>query len=98
MSYPTAMLVRVSPSGRKTFLTTGNPYEKRFGYHRAVRKGPFIAVSGTTAIDPISGELEGKGDAFKQASTAMRRCREAVEKLGGEVSDIIRVRMFVGVR
>lgn len=62
-----------------------------------MRKGPFIFVSGTTAIDPQSGKLKGKGDAYAQAVAAMSRCRDAVEKLGGKVGDVVRVRMFVGV-
>ncbi|RMZ91715.1 hypothetical protein DV736_g1047, partial [Chaetothyriales sp. CBS 134916] len=82
------MSITLSPSGRKSFFTTTNPFEKKFGYHRAVRKGPFIFVSGTTAIRPESGELEGKGDAYKQALSAMTRSREAVEKLGGKSTDV----------
>lgn len=34
----------------KTLLTTSNPFEQTFGYHRAVRRGPFITTSGTTAL------------------------------------------------
>lgn len=34
----------------KMMVTTSNPFEQKFGYHRAVRRGPFIAVSGTTAL------------------------------------------------
>ncbi|KAF9230442.1 hypothetical protein BU15DRAFT_57230, partial [Melanogaster broomeanus] len=32
-----------------------NPYEKKFGYCRAVKRGSFIFVSGTTAIDVDTG-------------------------------------------
>ncbi|KIP05913.1 hypothetical protein PHLGIDRAFT_73449 [Phlebiopsis gigantea 11061_1 CR5-6] len=39
---------------RQTFRT-GNPYEARFGYARAVRRGPFVFVSGTTSVDPACG-------------------------------------------
>ena len=92
------MSITISPSGRKTFYTTQNPFEKKFGYHRAVRKGPFIFVSGSTAINPKSEDLEGKGNALKQAVVAMVHCRDAVEKLGGKLSDVVRVRMFVSVR
>ena len=91
------MSITISPSGRKTTLTTKNTFEKKFEYHRAIRKGPFICVSGTTAINPDSGELEGKGNAKTQAIAAMKRCQEAVEKLGGTLSDVVRVRMFVSV-
>lgn len=58
---------------RKTLLSTSNPFEQQFGYHRAVRRGPFIAVSGTTALklmpsgapadtDPISTSSDSTVD------------------------------------
>ncbi|RMZ77901.1 hypothetical protein DV738_g4141, partial [Chaetothyriales sp. CBS 135597] len=89
------MSITHAPSGRKSFFTTANPFEKKFGYHRAVRRGPFIFVSGTTAINPESGELEAKGDAYNQALSAMTRSIEAIDKLGGKSTDVVRVRMFV---
>jgi enamine deaminase RidA (YjgF/YER057c/UK114 family) len=93
---------------KKTFFTTPNPYEKQFGYHRAVRKGAFIIVSGTTAVKMPEDEhtdLDQQDDskvhfpknAKNQAKLAMDRCAEAVDKLGGERADVVRVRMFVGV-
>ena len=92
---------------RKHFYSTPNPFEKRFGYHRAVRKGVFIIVSGTTAVkmdgDDIGGSDEKASgvhypkNAKKQAKLAMDRCADAVEKLGGTKADVVRVRMFVAV-
>lgn len=41
---------QVTVTRHKTVLTTTNPFEQNFGYHRAVRRGPFIMVSGTTAL------------------------------------------------
>lgn len=87
--------VSSSPSGAKQFYDTANPYEKRFGYHRAVRKGPFIFVSGTTAIDPTTGVLEGREDAYFQAVCAFQEGLKAVTALGGSVGDVVRLRMYV---
>lgn len=91
------------------FFTTPNPYEKKFGYHRAVRKGAHIVVSGTTAAktdgdrvaDPDEKDdsaIHFPNNAKKQAKLAMDRCAEAVKKLGGTRADILRVRIFVAVR
>jgi len=88
---------RMSPSGAKTFFTTTNTFEKKFGYHRAVRKGPFIFVSGTTALNPRTSIVEHAEDAQRQALAAMKRGVDAVEELGGKLEDILRVRMFVAV-
>jgi enamine deaminase RidA (YjgF/YER057c/UK114 family) len=91
------MSVTKSPSGPKWYLSTDNPFEKKFGYHRAVRKGPFIYVSGTTAIDPETGKIESPDDAFLQAYATLETVEEAVKELGGEREDVVRVRMFVAV-
>jgi enamine deaminase RidA (YjgF/YER057c/UK114 family) len=91
------MLLTTSPSGTKTYYTTPNTFEKEFGYHRAVRKGPFIFVSGTTAQNPETGKIEYSGDAYQQALATMGRCVEGVKKLGGAKKDVVRVRMFVAV-
>ncbi|KAL7277111.1 hypothetical protein ACG7TL_008956 [Trametes sanguinea] len=74
---------------------TANPYEKLFGYSRAVRRGPYIAVSGTTSIDPVSGDLRHPGSAYDQARAIFSEIIRAVEGLGGSAQDIMRVRMFV---
>ncbi len=74
---------------------TNNPYEAKFGYSRAVRKGPFIFVSGTTSIDPVSGELRYPGSAYDQARTIFDEIVRAVVALGGRKNDVVRVRMFV---
>jgi len=50
----------------KTLLTTLNPFEQRFGYHRALCRGPLICVSGTTAVKVFPGEgdvdVDAEGD------------------------------------
>ncbi|EIN07846.1 YjgF-like protein [Punctularia strigosozonata HHB-11173 SS5] len=76
-------------------FSTGNPYEARFGYSRAVRRGPFICVSGTTSISAESGEIQHPDNAFDQATVIFAEILRAVEALGGAKEDIIRVRMFV---
>lgn len=90
-------MATTSPSGRKSYFTTTNRFETAVGYHRAVRKGPFIYVSGTTSLIPESGEVEFPGDAARQAGAAMKRTVDAVERLGGKVEDVCRVRIFLAV-
>ncbi|EJD37840.1 YjgF-like protein [Auricularia subglabra TFB-10046 SS5] len=78
-----------------TVHTTSNPYEKAFGYARAVRKGPFIFVSGTTSISPTAGELQHPGSAYLQARAVFSEIISAITALGGAITEITRVRMFV---
>ncbi|KAG5638740.1 hypothetical protein H0H81_010550 [Sphagnurus paluster] len=74
---------------------TANPYESEFGYSRAVRRGPFIFVSGTTSIDPATGAVQHPESAFRQAQAIFAEIVRAVEALGGKRADVVRVRMFV---
>ncbi|KAG6838556.1 hypothetical protein C0991_010710, partial [Blastosporella zonata] len=74
---------------------TSNPYEVEFGYSRAVRRGPFIFVSGTTSIDPTTGAVQHPESAYQQAQATFSEIVRAIEALGGTREDVTRVRMFV---
>jgi enamine deaminase RidA (YjgF/YER057c/UK114 family) len=88
------------PSGKLTY-TTPSTFEAKLGYHRAIRKGPFIFVSGTTALRPSPSSptetyaLAGPGDAHAQTHAAFTESLVAVEALGGTKADVVRVRMYV---
>lgn len=87
----------VTRTKSKEYFTTPNTFEKKFGYHRAVRKGPFIFVSGTTSLNPTTGVIDHPSDAKLQAVVAMKRTIEAIEKLGGKLDSVMRVKIFVAV-
>ncbi|KIM40919.1 hypothetical protein M413DRAFT_445693 [Hebeloma cylindrosporum] len=82
---------------------TSNPYEDKFGYSRAVRKGPFIFVSGTTSIDTSSSSSSSGGtgkvlhpkSAYEQTLVIFSEIVLAIEALGGTKADVVRLRMFV---
>ena len=74
-------------------ISTGSPFEARFGYSRAVRHGDTIYVSGTTGYDyktmlmPVS--------VAEQATNALATIDRALREAGSSLADTVRVVYYV---
>lgn len=73
--------------------TSGSPFEKTFGFTRAVRVGDRIIVSGTGPVEPDGSTTPG--DAAEQAARVCTIIVAAIEELGGTAADVVRTRMLL---
>ena len=74
-------------------LNSGSPWEGIVGYSRVVVRGDAAWVSGTTSM--LDGAVAHPGDAAAQTRQALAIVRDALERAGFTLADVVRTRMFV---
>jgi enamine deaminase RidA (YjgF/YER057c/UK114 family) len=75
-------------------VSTGSPWEQRYGYSRALRVGNQIFLTGTAPVTD-DGSTFAPGDAHAQAERCFAIIEKALEGLGADRSAIVRSRMYV---
>src|SRR4051812_19266239 len=78
----------------RRLITSGSPYEGRYGYSRAVVVGDSCFVAGTTDAGP-DGVSSHPGSAGDQARASWRIVEAALREAGFSMADVVRTRMYV---
>jgi enamine deaminase RidA (YjgF/YER057c/UK114 family) len=81
-------------SAKRTRISSGTVWEKKYGYSRAVLVGDRVFVAGTTAVDE-TGAIVGDGNPYEQAKFIYQKIDRALREAGSSLRDVVRVRTFV---
>jgi enamine deaminase RidA (YjgF/YER057c/UK114 family) len=80
-------------AGERQLVSSGGPFERKYGYSRAVRVGDRVFVAGTAAFK--DGAPFAPGDARAQTRHILGVIEQALVEAGATMSDITRYRIFV---
>jgi len=75
-------------------LSSGGPWEARYGYSRAIVAGDACWVAGTTDAGP-DGRSRHPGDPGAQARAIFEIVRGTLNRAGFSLGDVVRTRMYV---
>jgi enamine deaminase RidA (YjgF/YER057c/UK114 family) len=78
----------------RRLISSGGPWEARFGYSRALVVGDSAYVSDTTDAGPDGRSLH-PGDAAGQARAVFEIIGRALAEGGFSLADVVRTRMYV---
>ena len=78
----------------RKLISSGSPFEPRIGFSRAVRVGPYVAVSGTAPIAPDGG-VSAPGDVYGQTKRCFEIIEQAIKAAGLTLQSVIRTRVML---
>ncbi|MGH2613877.1 MAG: RidA family protein [Thermomicrobiales bacterium] len=80
-------------TGKRQLVSSGGPFEAKYGYSRAVRVGNHVAIAGTAAFK--DGVPFAPRDAAAQTRHILDVIAKALAEAGASIDDVVRYRVFV---
>ena len=77
----------------RRLISTGSPFEKTFGYSRAVIDGDFAFVAGTTGYDYATMTMPA--DVTRQSRNCFKTIEAALKEGGFAMADIVRATYYI---
>jgi enamine deaminase RidA (YjgF/YER057c/UK114 family) len=77
----------------RRLISSGSPFEKTYGYSRAVRSGDEVHIAGTTGYD--YAKMAMPDDVAEQTRNIYATFAAVMKEAGGGLADIVRLRTFV---
>ena len=77
----------------RRLISSGSPFEKDFGYSRAVVDGDYVFVSGTTGYDYATMTMPD--DVAEQARNIAKTIASVLEEAGASLANVVRLQTFV---
>ena len=77
----------------RVLISSGSPFEKTYGYSRAVVAGDEVHIAGTTGYD--YAKMAMPDDVAEQTRNIYATFANVMKEAGGELADIVRLRTFV---
>jgi 2-iminobutanoate/2-iminopropanoate deaminase len=82
----------------KIAILTENAPAPAHSFSQAVRKGPFIQISGQGPVDPTTNEYIHRGDLTGQTYRTLQNILAIVEAAGATFADIVMLRVYLTTR
>lgn len=84
--------MELGKEGSRTWVTTGSDWEKKIGYSRAVKTGPFVFVSGTVGKN-TDGSMPD--NLVEQTQNSLTIISEALTRLDSSIERIVKLNIFL---
>lgn len=75
-------------------ISNDSQREEIIGFSRLVRVGPYVFISGTSAIDN-TGNIVGINNPYEQAKQIILNIKKSLERIDSDLNDVVRTRIYL---